>query len=176
VEQALSQRPEIRLARELLTVARAQETLEQSRANPTFDWVAGYKRTLGLNTALVGLQVDLPFSNRNQGNIQAAAAAQRAAQADLAAAEALVRAEVSHAYAEYETRRQQVRDYLPSLRTQAAETAKIAAAAYREGGADLLRLLDAERLRLDVELVAYRALIEYRQSIVTLEIALGVRP
>jgi outer membrane protein TolC len=59
---------------------------------------------------------------------------------------------------------------------RADESARIALAAYREGGADLLRLLDAQRVRIELETLYYRTLSEYRQSIVALETAMGVNP
>lgn len=125
---------------------------------------------------LAGVQVDLPFRNRNQGNVESATADVRAAEANLAATEAIVRAEVAAAQVEYEMRRRQVREFLGRFRAQAAESSKIAQAAYRLGGADLLRLLDAERLRIDVDVLNYRAMMEYRQSIVALRTALGMEP
>jgi len=123
-----------------------------------------------------GFQMDLPFRNRNQGNIAAAASDIRAAEASLAATEALVRAEVNAAQREVEIRRRQIGDSIRTMRQQADETARIAEAAYREGGTDLLRLLDAQRLRIEMQLFYYRALADYRQSIVALETALGVMP
>jgi outer membrane protein TolC len=67
-----------------------------------------------------------------------------------------------------------VGDFLKGMRTKADEAARIAEAAYREGGADLLRLLDAQRLRIETQLMYFRALTEFRQSIAALEAALGV--
>ena len=65
---------------------------------------------------------------------------------------------------------------LQPLREHAAGIAQISAAAYAEGGTDLLRLLDAERTRLDAELTWTRGMVDYRQSIVRLEAAEGVNP
>jgi outer membrane protein, heavy metal efflux system len=65
---------------------------------------------------------------------------------------------------------------LQPLREHAGTIAQIASAAYAEGGTDLLRLLDAERARLDAELAWTRGMIEYRQSLVRLEAAEGVNP
>jgi cobalt-zinc-cadmium efflux system outer membrane protein len=175
-EQALPRRPELVLAREQLDQARSALAVQRSLARPNLDALFGYKRTGGIDTALVGLQIDLPAFNRNQGNIGAAGAEVRAAEANLAAAEALIRAEIAAAGADYEVRRKRVQETLGRLRQQAAETSQIALAAYREGGADLLRLLDAQRLRIDIEVLSFRALTEYRQSIVALETALGVTP
>lgn len=173
VEEALVRRKEIDLARTAVAEARARLALQQAAARPNVDGLFGYKRATGFDTVIAGLQVDLPFLNRNQGNIESAAAEVRVAEANLAATEALVRAEVQTARAEYLLRRNQVREFLNRFRSQAAETSRIALAAYRLGGADLLRLLDAERLRIEVEVQNGRSLAEYRQSIVQLESALG---
>lgn len=173
---AVERRPEAQLARARLEQARRAQQLAQAYARPNVDGVFGYKRTAGFDTVVAGLQVDLPFVNRNQGNIETAVAEVKAAEANVAATEAIVRAEVEAARAEYEMRRQQVREFLGRIRAQAAETSQIAQAAYRLGGTDLLRLLDAERLRIEIEQMNYRALMEYRQSLSALEFALGVRP
>lgn len=175
-QEALERRPEARLARERVEQARASLVLQQANARPNFDALFGFKRSMGENTLIAGLQWDLPVLNRNQGNIQSAAAGIKAAEANLAATEAIIRAEVQAAVAEYQTRRRQIREFVGRLVEGAGETAKVAQAAYRLGGADLLRLLDAERLRIEIELVNYRAWMEYRQSQEVLAYALGVKP
>jgi cobalt-zinc-cadmium efflux system outer membrane protein len=120
--------------------------------------------------------VDLPAFNRNQGSIAAAEREVRAAEADLAAAEALVRAEVATARHDFEVRRRQVLEALPSLRDKAQESSRISLAAYHVGGTDLLRLLDSERTRIEVQLLYFRTLADYQQSRAALETALGVAP
>lgn len=175
-QQAVEQRVEMQLARVQLQEARSTLTLQQALSKPNIEALAGYKRTNGYSTVLGGVQVDLPFQNRNQGNITAATAGIGVTESNLAATEALVRAEVQGAQADYLLRRRQVFEMLERLKAQAAQTSRIALGAYRLGGADLLRLLDAERLRIDIELLSLRALVEYRQSVVALEAALGVQP
>ena len=90
------------------------------------------------------------------------------------AAEAEVRADYYGAVQDYELRRAEFLDALQPFREHAANISAIAAAAYAEGGTDLLRLLDAERARLDAELAWARGMVDYRQSIVRLEAAEGV--
>ena len=85
-----------------------------------------------------------------------------------------MRAEYFGAVQEYEARRSELLNSLQPFREHAANISGIAAAAYAEGGTDLLRLLDAERARLDAEMAWTRGLVEYRQSIVRLEAAEGV--
>ena len=176
VEEALANRTEVKLARQSGDQARANLRLQQANARPDFDLTLGYKRTAGFHTAVAGAQLPLPLFNRNQGNVGAATAEIRAAESELAAAEALVRAEVRAAQSEVEMRRRQIEVLLKGARERAAESSRIALAAYREGGTDLLRLLDAERFRIEVEVLYARTLADYQGSVVALETAMGVEP
>jgi outer membrane protein TolC len=179
-EQALAQRIEIKVARAALEQARANARLQDVAARPDLSVTAGYKRTelpdttTGVNTAIVSLRITLPSTDKNQGNRMAAEAEVRRQEHLLAAAEADVRADYAGALQEYESRRVEFLNALQPLREHAANIAGIAAAAYAEGGTDLLRLLDAERARLDAELAWARGMVDYRQSIVKLEVAEGV--
>ena len=180
VEQALAQRMEIKAARAALEQARANARLQEVSARPDLNLTYGYKRTQlpdttnGVNTAIVSLRITLPVTDKNQGNRIAADAEVRRQQQLVAAAEAEIRADYAGALQEYEMRRAEYVNALQPLREHAGEISKIAAAAYAEGGTDLLRLLDAERTRLDAELAWARGMVEYRQSIVRLEAAEGV--
>jgi len=176
VSQALERRPELRLARQSVEVSRNNLRLQQVGAKPNVDVLFGYKRTTGFDTMLGGVQVDLPFHNRNQGNIAAATAELKASESSLAAAEALVKAEVEAAQKDYQLRWRQVSESFNTLRSQADEAARIADAAYREGGTDLLRFLNAQRIRIETQLLYFKALADYQQSVVNLETALGVAP
>ncbi len=180
VEQALTQRIEIKVARAALEQSRANAKFQDVSARPDLNVTYGYKRTqlpdtgTGVNTAIVSLRVTLPTTDKNQGNRIAAEAEVRREQQLLAAAEAEVRADYFGAVQEYEARRGEFLNTLQPFREHAANLSGIAAAAYAEGGTDLLRLLDAERARLDAELAWTRGLVDYRQSIVKLEAAEGV--
>jgi outer membrane protein TolC len=171
---AFANRTEMKLAEQLVDQGRANRRLQQSLAKPDVEGLGGYKRTSGFDTLIAGAQVPLPFSNRNQGNIAAADAEIRVAESELAATRAMVAAEVKAAIADVRSRERQLRELFPAILQQARESASIAQAAYREGGLDLLRLVDAERVRIDTEVLYYRTLAEYRQSLAALEAALGV--
>jgi cobalt-zinc-cadmium efflux system outer membrane protein len=180
IEKAIGQRIEIKVARAALEQAKANARLQDVAARPDLNVTAGYKRTqlpdttTGINTAIVSLRITLPSTDRNQGNRIAAEAEVRRQQQLLAAVETEVRADYAGALQEYESRRTEFLNALQPLREHAANIADIAAAAYAEGGTDLLRLLDAERARLDAELAWARGMVDYRQSIVRLEAAEGV--
>ena len=176
---ATARRPEILLATRVVEEARANLKLQRANATPDVDILAGYKRTAGFHTALGGVQVNLPISNRNQGAIVAAEAEVRAAEWELRALEASVAAEIRTAEADVRSRADQLKRLFgeaggTGLRGKAAESSRIALAAYREGGTDLLRLLDAERVRIETQVLYYKTLTEYRQSVIALDAALGV--
>ena len=180
IEQVLAQRVEIKAARAALEQARTNAKLQDVSARPDLNLTYGFKRTQlpdalsGVNTAIFSVRITLPSTDKNQGNRMAAEAEIRRQQDLLAAAAAEVRADYYSALQEYEMRRSEFLTALQPLREHAETISQIASAAYAEGGVDLLRLLDAERARLDAELAWTRGLADYRQSIVKLEAAEGV--
>ena len=181
-QQVLAQRVELRVARAALEEAQAKAQLEAVSVRPDLNIIYGYKRTqlanstTGINTALAGLQITLPITDRNQGNRAAATAEVSRQQQLLAAAQASVLADNYGALQEYQLRRNEVVDTLRPLREHATEISGIAQGAYAQGGTDLLRLLDAERARLDAELAYVHGMVEYQQSIVNLNAAEGIAP
>lgn len=175
-QQALRDRIEVHLAHQGAEQSRAALRSHKANAVPDIGVTLGYKRTAGFHTAVGGVEVVLPFFNRNQGNVAAAVAEARAWESETAAVEALVRAEVRAAQAEVDMRRRQLTDLLRGSLDRAAESSRIALAAYQLGGADLLGLLDAERVRIELEVLYVRTLTDYWQSVAALESAMGVEP
>jgi cobalt-zinc-cadmium efflux system outer membrane protein len=134
----------------------------------------GYKRNGPTNTAIVGLQINLPVFDRNQGAIAAAQADTLAAEQTLAATRSRLLAELTITKREYEMRRDQCLQVFKPLLDQANQISEITRLAYREGGIDLVRLLDAERLRIEAQLTWVEALAQYHRSVAGLEYAEGV--
>jgi cobalt-zinc-cadmium efflux system outer membrane protein len=182
IRQVLAQRIEIKVANAAVEEAQAQSRLQDVSARPDLNILYGYKRTQlvdstsGVNTATAGLQITLPITDRNQGNRAAASAEVRRQQQLLAATEVEVRADYFGALQEYELRHTEVVETLQPLREHARTISEITQAAYAQGGMDLLRLLDAERVRLDGELAYVQGMTEYQQSISNLQAAEGVAP
>jgi cobalt-zinc-cadmium efflux system outer membrane protein len=161
----------------------AYAAVEQSRSNliferaagkPDLDALFGYKRTTGLNTGFAGLQFNIPLFNRNQGAASAAQASVRAAEENLRATQVVLESELAIAKREYEAVRRQIESSLRPMRDQALQISEISRAAYKEGGLDLLRLIDAEQVRVDAQLTLLRALNEYHRAVAGLELAEGV--
>ena len=174
IDDALTARVDVKQSRRAVEQARATLRLQNAVARPDVEVLSGYKRTSGFNTVLWGVQVNLPFFNRNEGNIAAASSEISVAESRLKAAEARVRADVEAALRDVQSRRQRLASLVSGSLARSDDSVAVARAAYREGGTDLLRLLDAERIHIELEVMNARMRAEYRQSLVALETALGV--
>ena len=176
VETVLAQRPDVVAAREAVAAARADVKLQRANGVPDLDLIGGYKRNLTENTGYGSLQIPLPFRNRNQGEIERAKASVTFAQNNLAALELQVRAEVAESEEIFKREQEIVQTLLPDMRQKAKENLQLMTEAYRIGGVDLLRFLDAERTEFDVEVSALRTLAEYQQAALRLQLSYGVQP
>ncbi|MBS1823637.1 MAG: TolC family protein [Acidobacteria bacterium] len=170
------ERIEVRQAQRAVEAARANLLAQKAQGRPDIDALFGYKRTSGLDTMIAGFQVNLPLFDRNQGAVASAQFDIKASQSMLAAARQQSANDLAFARMSYETWRRQVMERYRPLLDQAIDIAQISRAAYREGGTDLLRLLDAERLRVDTESAWVEALGNYHQSVLSLEYAEGLEP
>jgi outer membrane protein, heavy metal efflux system len=175
-EQVLGRRLDITLARKAIEQARANLHLQLANAKPDPDLHFGYERIGGFDTLYAAAQIPLPIRNRNQGQIEAAAAEIKAAESSVSATEAVIRSELESATKDYESRQKLLNETLRPMRDRANEVYQIVDAAYRETGSDLLRLLDAERTKIETEVMYARALSEFQQSAVALETAQGTLP
>ena len=173
---AMAQRPDVQAAREAVVAAEADLRLQKANGIPDPDLLAGYKRNTANNTAYASLQIPLPFRNRNQGEVERARASVTAAEASLSLVEMQVQIEISQAQKNYEAQENTVHNTLPEMRSRARQNLQIVTEAYRIGGIDLLRFIDAERTEFDVEVSAVRTLAQLQQSAVQLQLAYGVQP
>ncbi|HTA45447.1 MAG TPA: TolC family protein [Bryobacteraceae bacterium] len=176
VSQVLDRRIDMMLAREGVEQARANLRLQQANARTDPDLQLGYERIGGFDTIYAAAQIPLPIWNRNQGQIEAATADIRVAESSLALTEAAIRSELENARVEYAARQKLLNDTLRPMRERADEVYRITDAAYRETGSDILRLLDAERVRIETQTAYTRALAELQQSAVALKTAQGDLP
>ena len=171
---AVSLRTEGQLAKQAIAKAEAQTRLEKANGRPDLLFTGGYKRDVDLDSPVAGVQFDLPLFNRNQGAVAAAHAEEDAARETYQATRNRLAAELALTQREFEMRREQYLQTFKPLREQAIEISNISRAAYQAGGLDLLRLLDAERARVDAELSYVRALEGFHLSVAALNYAEGV--
>ena len=174
LREAAFARPEIRAAEALVARADARAQLEGALKHPDVAASVGYKRNGPANTLYLGMSLPLPILNQNQGGVLRG-------RADLAAAEAELMLQRSRALGELEAALEGVRmtrEQIESLRTdfidRADESRAVALAAYTEGAAALITVLEAERTRNEAQELVVEAFHEYRLALYAVERAAGV--
>ena len=173
---AIEQRPDVDAARQAVLEAKANIRLQHADAVPNIDLLGGYKRNVGTNTLYGGLQLDLPFFNRNQGGVATAHANEQYAEDQLAYTRLNASSQIATAMNEYVREQALVRNTLPGMDERALRNAAIIADAYHSGGADLLRYLDAERTLIDTRLLSIQTWTAYQKAVIALHLAYGEQP
>ena len=176
VATTLAARADVAVARDAITIARSNLKLQRSLGVADIDVLAGYKRNSGADTLYSSVQIPLNFRNRNQGEVERAQATVRLQQDRLIQLELAARTDIYAAQESYIRQQKIVHEVLPDMRARASQNLSIMDDAYRTGGADLLRYLDAERTAFDIEVSALRTQAEFQQTAVRLQIAYGVQP
>jgi len=172
-ENALANRPEIKVAEAELARAQAVFRLERSRAKGEIEPYAGYRRVGPDNTVLAGVSIPLPFGNRNQATIAQAEVDQKIAATALQQIKNRTLAEVEATFSALETAREQIKAFDSGLLGQADELLQVAILSYREGAADQISLLEAQRARTDVQTNYYQNLLSYYINLFELELLTG---
>jgi cobalt-zinc-cadmium efflux system outer membrane protein len=173
IETAIAHRAEILLGQAHVERARAAVDLQQSLGRPDVTPYLGYKRTDTFHTLVGGFSIPLPVRNKNTGAIEEALAEVRRQEAMLRALETRIRAEAAGAVDAVRRRSEMLRSMESGMLERAGETARIATAAYQEGGAELLDVLDAQRAQNDIRLLYSQMFFDYQLSWVELETTAG---
>ena len=159
-EQALEHRPDVAAARARAARARGTMSLEQARRYPDLALAGGYKRTTGLDTAVVGLVATLPIFERNGRAVARAEADARAADLELEATVTRARAEAAILVRAARALQQRLALLDEDLVRPAEAARSSALAAFREGATDVLRVVDAERTHTEARKEALDLTVE----------------
>ena len=170
---ALENRPDVIAAAAGVRLAQDTVALQKSIRTRDVSGDVDYSHTGPDNTFGVGIAIDLPFHDRNQGNIAHSEIAVQQAQQAEAAARFGALTDVVNAWAALETNRQVVDLYQSGYLDQARQSLDITTYSYQRGAGSLLDLLDAERTYRTTELGYRQALAAYMTSIKQLNSAVG---
>lgn len=170
---ALTKRPELVSMRAKVESERANLKLQEANARPDLEVSAGYKRTGGFNAALAYVTIPLPLFNKNRAEIGRAAAAITSAELQLMAEENYIRAEIEIAHRGAKKLAERLSEMQKEFLQRADESRNIALVAYREGAADLYKLLEAQRARNEARLLYHRTELELQLALAELALAAG---
>ncbi|MFZ0286529.1 MAG: TolC family protein, partial [Terriglobales bacterium] len=173
--EALSERPDFRAAELGITAAQSQILLAKANAKVDVNGTYDFTHVSGENTASLFVNFELPFFNRNQGEIARTGYALTQAQEQQQSASDTVLSDVSNAYEAVRSNDEVVQLYSSGYLKQAQDSRDISEYAYKRGAASLLDFLDAERSYRSVQLAYRQALASYMTAVEQLKEAVGTR-
>jgi cobalt-zinc-cadmium efflux system outer membrane protein len=186
--RAISERPDLKLARAVESFAEAR--IEQARAEGRLDasLIAGYQRMdfgyplSGINDAgqlrpiqstshyfTMGVSLDLPVRNKNQGTIEASVAEAEAAKRRREFLELSVRREVASAYAHYNSAARAAEIFRVGVKDQANANLDVVRQTYELGSKTLIDYLGEQRRFIDLQNGYIDALLDTYKAHVEIE-------
>ena len=143
----LASRPDLLAAQSSLTLARDNTALAFANRARDVTGEVEYDRAGDLNALGFGVSIELPFHDRNQGNIAHSQAAIRQAVENEIQTRTSVLTDVANAFSSFQTNEKIVALYQSGYLDQARLSLgrPRSRSAHQRGGGSLLDLLDAER-------------------------------
>ena len=169
-------RPEIVSSRARAASADAAVQHEKSLTMRNLGATLGTKRVEGRSGIVAGVSVSIPLFNLNGGPIARAASERSAAEHELAWVERSVSTAVQGTYGAATRLTRQLGELQQTFLARAGHVHELTLAAYQEGGATLLQVLDATRMLADARLTYARTLFAQRESLFDLALATGAEP
>jgi cobalt-zinc-cadmium efflux system outer membrane protein len=176
VEQARTRRPELVAARARTEAARAETDYQHRLLFRQLGATVGVKQSAGTRSLIAGISLPLPLFDRNTGEVQRTTAERVAAEREFDATFREVETEIESAYAAASRLSLALAGSPRTYVERAAELRRLTLAAYQEGGATLLQVLDATRTLSDARVSYFHAAFAARQSLIELSIASGEGP
>jgi cobalt-zinc-cadmium efflux system outer membrane protein len=173
--RAMQERPDYRASVLGVTAAQSQIALAQANGKQDVNAILDYTHTAGENSASFFLNFDLPFFNRNQGEIARTKYALVQAQETQASTSDTVMSDVTNAYESLRSNEEIVQLYTSGYLKEAQDSLDISEYAYKRGASSLLDFLDAERSNRATQLAYRQALAAYMTSLEQLKEAVGTR-
>ena len=172
-KQAASRAPLVRVARARAEQATKVLALERAQQKPDLYVAGGYKRTAGADTAVLGVSLSVPLFDRNQRAVAMATGDAQAAAFDAAALEARVAAETRMVFVSAQALGERAGRVDIDLIAPAEIVRAAARSSFREGAADILTLVDAERVYLEAHREALQLKLEAVAAAVEARLLLG---
>jgi cobalt-zinc-cadmium efflux system outer membrane protein len=173
IDDAVAGHPELRLASARVQRLREIAALERARRVPDPVVTGGYKRTNGFDTGVAGIALTVPLFDRNGAAAARAAGDERAAVAERTAIAGRVASEAAALMANAQRLAERSARAGRELLEPADAVRNAARAAFREGTADVLKLIDAERVYGDVRRVALELRLEALTASLEARFAVG---
>lgn len=164
---ALAHREDYRLAQTEIDAARADLGVQRALAVPDLQLSVQWSRQNNVPYLQAGIGWELPWRDRNQGNIARARLRARQAEQERSALEQRIRGEVENTLRTYQECRRNLAGYqaIIAMAEKALETVRYS---YLHGNTTLIDFLEAQRTWLDTRKLYFDALFALRRSHIAL--------
>ena len=170
---ALATRPDLMAAQSGQRLAQSTQAL--AYANRARDITGGveYDRAGDFNAVGFGVSIELPFHDRNQGNIAHAKVGIRQSEEAEAQVRTAVVTDVVSAYAAFKSSEKVLALFQSGYLDQAKQSLDITTYVYQQGNGTLLDMLDAQRTYRATQLAYRQALATYMTNVEQINFAVG---
>lgn len=173
LKQSLQNRSDIQTVKSLIDVSNSNIKLQKSLAfpQPELGFIWNPQNTIPYFG--IYATVDLPFFNRNQGEIKKSYLLKDQAETQLFTIQSQIQTEISVAFSNYQLQQQNLESFNVLLQ-QSQTILDNVKYAYLKGGTTIIDFLEVQRSWLETQQQYYNAMQAYRQSYIQLLYATGL--
>lgn len=173
IGEALRSRGDILALQELVEVSNSNIKLQKSLSYPQPEIGIIWNPQNHIPYAGISFSIDLPFFDRNQGEIKKSYVLKQQAEQQLFAIENQLQTEIETAYNSYLLHKQNIADF-EAIMNQSQRILENVKYAYLQGGTTIIDFLEAQRAWLETQDQYYQVLQQYSQSYIQLLYATGL--
>ena len=173
IAAGIARHPDVAAATASVERARQVMAFERARRLPDAMVSGGYKRTAGFDTSVFGVTIAVPLFDRNGASIARSTGLERGAMAEREAIVHRLSTDAASVIRAARTIADRAITASQELLEPAEEVRRAARTAFREGAADVLKLIDAERVYADVQRAAIDLRLDALVTTIEARFALG---
>lgn len=170
---SVTTRSDIQAARAMVEVSGSNIKLQKSLAYPQPELGLMWNPQNAVPHLGIYASIDLPFSDRNQGEIKKSRVLKEQADKHLTTLETQIHTEITVAFAEYKLHQENIESF-QSLLTQAQTILDNVKYSYLRGGTTIIDFLEAQRSWLETQQQYYEAIQQFRQAYIQLLYSTGL--
>ncbi len=171
--QSLQNRSDILTTKSMIDVSNSNIKLQKSLAFPQPELGFFYNPQNAVPYWGIYAAINLPFFNRNQGEIKKSHLLKQQAEQHLFTIQNQLQTELTNGYASYRLQQQNIENF-KSVWEQSQTILDNVKYAYLKGGTTIIDFLEAQRSWLETQQQYYEALQQYRQSYIQLLYTTGL--
>lgn len=173
LQESLKSRSDILTAESLIDVSTSNIKLQKSLAYPLPNLGVIWNPQNAVPYFGIYASIDLPFFDRNQGEIKKSYLLKQQAEQQLSTVQSRVETEITIAFASYQIQQQNIENF-KSVLEQSQSILENVRYAYLKGGTTIIDFLEAQRSWLETQQQYYDAVHQYRESYIQLLYSTGL--